>query len=138
MDYVLLGNFQSDPLEKRFSWYRQLSGGNYFLSVRQVFQNEKKIKVVTILRYAGCTVKEMQEIASSAGKDTETSVGLWELTKDIESSLSETASRLDDADCQGFATCLAHWPGQNTVFENAIAADLCSLRKTGKTGNFPC
>ena len=34
--YVLLKMFQSDPIESRFGWYRQLSGGNYYISVRQV------------------------------------------------------------------------------------------------------
>ena len=28
-DYVLTGRFQSDPLERRFSQYRQLSGGRF-------------------------------------------------------------------------------------------------------------
>uniref|UniRef100_A0A0K2TRP0 RNAdirected DNA polymerase from mobile element jockeylike [Hydra vulgaris] n=1 Tax=Lepeophtheirus salmonis TaxID=72036 RepID=A0A0K2TRP0_LEPSM len=32
--YVLLCMFQSDPIERRFGWYRQLSGGIYYISVR--------------------------------------------------------------------------------------------------------
>ncbi len=34
--YVLLAKFQSDPLEGRFGWYRQLNGGNHYLSCRQL------------------------------------------------------------------------------------------------------
>jgi len=30
--YVLLGHLQSDPIESRFGWYRQLSGAIYFIS----------------------------------------------------------------------------------------------------------
>ena len=34
-DYVILGNFTTDPLEKEFSKLRQGSGGAYFISVQQ-------------------------------------------------------------------------------------------------------
>jgi len=39
--YVLLGNVQSDVIEKRFGRYRQMSGSNYFISVRQLMESEK-------------------------------------------------------------------------------------------------
>lgn len=34
--FVLLGHLQSDPIEARFGWLRQLSGANYFISMKQV------------------------------------------------------------------------------------------------------
>ena len=43
--YVVLGFINSDPIERRFGWYRQLCGANYYLSVRQFLESEKKIKV---------------------------------------------------------------------------------------------
>ena len=43
LDYVLSGHFQSDPLEKRFGRYRQLSGANYFGSEKQFLEAEKSI-----------------------------------------------------------------------------------------------
>ena len=33
-EYDLLGQFQSDVIDQRFRWYRQLSRANYFVSVR--------------------------------------------------------------------------------------------------------
>jgi len=39
-NYVLLGHLQSDATESRFGWLRQLSGANYFLSTRQVFEGD--------------------------------------------------------------------------------------------------
>ena len=39
--YVLLGQFQSDPLERRFGIYRRMGGCNYFVSVRQILEAEK-------------------------------------------------------------------------------------------------
>lgn len=44
--FVLLGKFQSDPLEGRFGYYRQLSGGNFYISCRQLLQAEKKIRLL--------------------------------------------------------------------------------------------
>ena len=35
-DYMCLGEFTTDPLEKAFSKFRQGSGGTYFINVQQV------------------------------------------------------------------------------------------------------
>ena len=40
--YVLPGKFVSGPLEARFGWYRQANGRNYFISLKQLLQTEKK------------------------------------------------------------------------------------------------
>ena len=45
IDYVLPGKLQPDNLEKRFSCYRQLSGGNYNISVNQILEVEKKLRI---------------------------------------------------------------------------------------------
>ncbi len=42
-EYVLLGKFQTDHLEGRFGWYRQLSGGNYYISLRQLMGEPQKV-----------------------------------------------------------------------------------------------
>ncbi|QQP40737.1 Putative LOC101234274, partial [Caligus rogercresseyi] len=47
--YILLRKINSDPLEKRFGWYRQLGGGNYFLNCRQFLESEKKIRINSLL-----------------------------------------------------------------------------------------
>ena len=36
-----LGRFQSDPLERRFSQYRQMSGGRFLVSLREVLNSER-------------------------------------------------------------------------------------------------
>lgn len=48
--YVLLGKFQSDPLEGRFGIYRQVNGASYFVSIRQILLAEKKLRVLNILQ----------------------------------------------------------------------------------------
>lgn len=49
IEYVLPGKLQTDNLEHRFSCYRQLSGGNYHISVTQIFESEKKMRLKSIL-----------------------------------------------------------------------------------------
>ena len=45
LKYVMRGRFQTDNLEARFGQYRMLSGTNYLVSVKEVIQSEKKMKV---------------------------------------------------------------------------------------------
>ena len=40
--YVLSDKFMSGPIKGRFGWYRQVNGGNFYMSVKQVLQAEKK------------------------------------------------------------------------------------------------
>ena len=40
-DYVLVARFQSDPLERRFSQYRQMSGGRFLVGLREVSCSER-------------------------------------------------------------------------------------------------
>lgn len=49
-EFVLLGYLQSDPIEKRFGWLRQMSGANYFISMKQVVDNDKKIRTLSLLK----------------------------------------------------------------------------------------
>ena len=48
--YVLLGKFQIDNLEARFGQYIMLSGSSYLVSVNEVLQSEKKLKVKNLLK----------------------------------------------------------------------------------------
>lgn len=47
--YILLGKFQTDKLEARFGQYRQMSGGNYNITVQQILESERKLKITSIL-----------------------------------------------------------------------------------------
>ena len=63
--YVLLGKLQSDPLERRFGWYRQMSGANYFVSVRQLFESERKIRAQSLIKFSGLSLSELEGIPST-------------------------------------------------------------------------
>ena len=39
--FVVTGHIQSDPLESRFGSYRQMSGGNFCISNKQILESEK-------------------------------------------------------------------------------------------------
>ncbi|KAG1674549.1 Histone H2B.3 [Nymphon striatum] len=68
--YVLLGMFQSDPIESRFGWYRQLSGANYYVSAKQVIESEEKIKAISLMKFTNFALNSVsnsidKEIISS-------------------------------------------------------------------------
>ena len=48
--YLLLRKFQTDPLEARFGRYRQMSGSCYHVSVSQVLESEKRLKIMSVLK----------------------------------------------------------------------------------------
>ena len=99
--FVLLGLIQSDFLEGRFGWYRQLNGGNYYASVLQFLQAEKTIRLRSLAE-VGYNLSEIDAIFSEvkereASKDENDAVDLMhEITditfeKDISISDSEQA-----------------------------------------------
>ena len=49
--YVLTAKFQTDDLERRFGMYRKMSGCNYHISVVQIMQSERKIRVSSLLKF---------------------------------------------------------------------------------------
>ena len=49
-NYVLTARFQSDPLERRFSRYRQMNGGNFLVSLREICNSEKILLIHSLLR----------------------------------------------------------------------------------------
>ena len=59
--YVLLGQLQSDSLESRFGWFRQLSGANYFISMRQVLESVKKIRALSLLKFSKISLSQIDD-----------------------------------------------------------------------------
>ena len=58
-NYVRLGSMQSDPLESRLGWYRQLSGSNYYISVKDLLHNERKIRALSLLKFFKISIEEI-------------------------------------------------------------------------------
>jgi hypothetical protein len=65
LSFLLLGKFNSDPIERRFGHYRQLAGANYFLSVRQFLEAEKTIRIRALVKYSKLTMREIADFGQS-------------------------------------------------------------------------
>ena len=61
-EYVLTARFQNDPLEKRYGQYRQMSGGRFLVSIKDVMRSENILKIKSL-------VKERFNIDPSLKKD---------------------------------------------------------------------
>ena len=53
MAYVLLGKVKTDNLESRFGNYAQVFGSNYLISVKEVLQSEKMLKLINYIYIIG-------------------------------------------------------------------------------------
>jgi hypothetical protein len=71
LNFVMLGMFQNDPIERRFGWYRQLGGGNYYVSIRQVLEAEKSIRLRSLLKFSECDIKDVLELDMITKKHSE-------------------------------------------------------------------
>lgn len=79
-NYVLLGKVSSDNIEERFGHYRQLSGGNYLVSVRQLLESERKLKLLSVMKFNGAKDFEQHVIDEENGS----SVVLNDLSSQID------------------------------------------------------
>ena len=61
-NYVLLGKIQSDMIERRFSRICQLSGANYYISMRQLQESDRKIRLISLLKYSQISIAEIDII----------------------------------------------------------------------------
>ena len=61
-EYIVAGRFQTDPLERRLSQYRQMSGGRFLISPKEVLKSESIIQVKTILKNSLETVDYLPNI----------------------------------------------------------------------------
>ena len=67
--FVLTGQISSDPIESRFGRYRQMSGGNYFISVKQLLESENKIKLSSLLN-SGISLDSLTSVVKESDVTT--------------------------------------------------------------------
>ena len=48
--FVLTARFQTDPLERRFSQYRQMSGGRFLVGLRELQSSERVLKMRSLIK----------------------------------------------------------------------------------------
>ena len=71
--YVLLGHLQSDAIESRFGWLRQMSGANYYVSMKQVLDSDRKIRAVSLLQFSGLSLQEIDAAIDNEMSDNDAS-----------------------------------------------------------------
>ena len=49
-DFVMTSRLQCDPIERRFSQYRQMSGGRFLVSLREVTNSERIIRCRSLVK----------------------------------------------------------------------------------------
>ena len=91
LKYILLGKFQTDKLESRFGVYRQMSGGNYNVSVEQVLESENKLKIVNLLslKSSHSNVLHITDMNTSSVEDEESSVTSLDLFDGIHDEVTD-------------------------------------------------
>ena len=70
-EFVVPHRMQSDPLEKRFSRYRQMSGGRYLVSLMEVLSSERILATSSLLK-EGISFWE-EELSTTSTSDNEIS-----------------------------------------------------------------
>jgi hypothetical protein len=99
-DVVMLGYLQSDPIESRFGWLRQMSGANYYISAKQVQDSDRKIRAVSLLKFSHMSLSEIDSAISTLSSDTHENSANYdvvadELNDNLLFRLSPTASDLN-------------------------------------------
>ena len=128
--YVMPGKLQTDNLEHRFSNYRQMSGGNYNISVNQIFEAEKKIRVKSLLGLKSARYGEikfsLENIEQLNGDENE------EVFNE-----DETLSIFDDIECnltQDIDESSVLFTAGYEAFKlsSSLDCDLCTLKVVGE------
>ena len=68
--YVLTARFQSDPLERRYGQYRQMSGGRFLVSLKDVLNSEKILKIKSLIK-EGFDVDDNMKVTDELTLDLE-------------------------------------------------------------------
>jgi len=81
--FVLTSKLQSDPIERRFSQYRQMNGGNFLVSLNEVTNSEKILLCRSLIKQQ-INFWEEPELVSTSGPNFST---LEELLQEMSSCL---------------------------------------------------
>ena len=132
--YVLTDKFQTDILEFRFSQYRQLSGANYHISVQEIKESEKKLKIISMLHVLSASRGKISIQDFLLKSDEVTDTG----TSDVSAVVTQFLPALDLCDDSELSQSetqplvfVAGYVGQKDV--NKLSCDLCKHRSFLRT-----
>ena len=105
-DFVLPRKLQSDPLEKRFSQYRQMSGGRFLVSLCEVNNSERILACRSLLK------KDVNFWEEDVRTNTEYADELTRLDLAIEEDISHLSEATLSKDSEEVATFIAGYVGK--------------------------
>ena len=116
-DFVMLGEFSNDPIEKEIGKFRQGSGGTYFISVQQVIEKLNINKTKLLLRLDAESVANLNVLAghqcSKCGY----------LLDEKSSEVFDALETLDEKLCTETKMSLVHIAGYVTRNDEALDED---------------
>ena len=60
--YVLLGKIQCDTIEGRFGRICQLSGANYYISMRQLLKSDRKLRTLSLVKFSRISTSHIDQV----------------------------------------------------------------------------
>lgn len=95
--FVLTARFQSDPVERRFGQYRQMSGGRFLISAKDISTSEKILKITSLVK-EGFDIDQSVKIPHHSKEDEENlASAAEEALGDVESiTLNATSKTVSD------------------------------------------
>ena len=70
--YILFGKIQLDNIESsRLGHIRQLSGANYYLSMRQLLERNRNLWALSLIKYSKISINQINEAAKNANTATQ-------------------------------------------------------------------
>ena len=129
--YILTGRLQTDPLERRFSQYRQMSGGRFLVSLKEVYRLESILKLKTFLSknieltsiISSITDEELailQDFVETINQENFDHITISQDTVDVLTFVSGYISRslLESIDCEECKIALTNDPVSSTYLDD--------------------
>lgn len=133
MPYILSAVFQSDPLEGEFGIYRQMCGGNYYISVEEVYNSLKlqRMKLYQKLKISPTTVHVPCEMCTSDLTDKELASldDIWKHLDDLTVNEKNTLFYICGFVCKTLGMGTNHQ--EQTSTSDSVESEFCFLLSRG-------
>ena len=129
-NFVLTARFQSDPIERRFGQYRQMSGGRFLVGLKEVICNERILKIKSLIKESIDIVKDnikvienedeiQQEFLDDVMKFDFENVALSEETQEVAAHISGYIAKKI---VKKFGQCCKKFPSMNQKMKQTFMA----------------
>ena len=132
-EFILTSRLQSDPIERRFSQYRSMSGWRFLVSLREVCTSEKILRCPSLLKLGDSYWLQEETEHTEEDENVNASVRELEESEIVEASLCDRSK--DVADCIAGGSL---WKLQNKHKCNACSSLMIATNKnpTSEKGTY--